>query len=145
MKFLVINGPNINLLGQREPDTYGVVTLDQLIKDTNAIATEMNIELQWFQSNVEGELVDSIQSALQECSGIIINPAGYGHTSVALRDALLAVGLPTVEIHLTNLLKREAFRHRTLTGEVCVGQINGFGAFGYGLAVRALYHHLSTH
>jgi 3-dehydroquinate dehydratase-2 len=142
MQFLVLNGPNLNLLGQRETAVYGAETLQGIIADTDRVAAEKGVHLRWFQSNIEGELVNCIQAAAKDCNGIIINPAGYGHTSVALRDALLAVSLPTVEIHLTNLLKREEFRHRTLTGDVAVGQINGFGAYGYQLAVNALYQHL---
>ena len=143
MKFLVINGPNLNLLGQREPELYGRLTLNELIEETTRFASDRGIQLDAVQSNHEGELIDHIQVASETYAGIILNPAGYGHTSVALRDALLAIDIPVVEVHLTNISKREDFRHRTLTGDVEVGQINGFGAYGYQLAVMALINEVS--
>ena len=143
MKFLVVNGPNLNLLGQREPELYGHLTLDQLTEETTRFASEQGIRLDTVQSNHEGELIDHIQRAPGAYAGIILNPAGYGHTSVALRDALLAIDIPIIEVHLTNISKREDFRHRTLTGDVAVGQINGFGAYGYQLAVLALINEVS--
>ena len=143
INILVINGPNLNLLGSRETSLYGQKGLDEIAKEVNGLANQHQVTLRWVQSNHEGQLIEYVHDALPDCAGIIINPAGYGHTSVALRDALLAVNLPTVEIHLTNIAKREDFRHRTLTADVVVGQINGFGAYGYQLALLALIRHLS--
>jgi len=143
MKLLIINGPNLNLLGIRETEHYGRQTLEEMMAAAQATAESNGATAQIFQSNHEGELIDAIHEARKDCDGIIINPAGYGHTSVALRDALLAVKLPTIEVHLTNIAKREEFRHRTLTADVAVGQINGLGAYGYQLAVLALLEHLT--
>jgi len=144
MKYLVINGPNMNLLGTREPDLYGHESLDTLMSTLTTWARGVQVEIQWIQSNHEGELIDAIQQAASAYDGIIINPAGYGHTSVALRDALLASSLPSVEVHLTNLAKREDFRSRTLTAGAALGQISGFGPTVYSLAVIALNEHLEN-
>jgi len=144
MRILLLNGPNLNLLGLREPTLYGHASLADLESALATDATEKGVELRTFQSNHEGELIDAIQKAGQDCDGIILNPAGYGHTSVALRDALLAVSLPTVEVHLTNLARREPFRHRTLTADVAIGSISGFGTYGYHLALDALIKQLTT-
>lgn len=144
MNILVVNGPNLNLLGSRETQVYGRQTLEEVASDVDALAQQKNVSVRWVQSNHEGELIEYIhQASSTKCAGIIINPAGYGHTSVALRDALLAVSLPSVEIHLTNIAKREDFRHRTLTADVTIGQVSGFGAYGYQLALLALIQHLS--
>ena len=144
MNILVVNGPNLNLLGCRETQLYGQQTLEEIANDVDALAKQESVVVRWVQSNHEGELIEYIQNASStECAGIIINPAGYGHTSVALRDALLAVNLPSVEFHLTNIAKREDFRHRTLTADVTIGQVSGFGAYGYQLALLALIQHLS--
>jgi len=141
-KILLINGPNLGLLGQREPEVYGRETLDDLVAAARRRAAELGAEMDSFQSDGEGELVSRIGQALNHYDGIVINPAAYTHTSVAIRDALAAVALPAVEVHLSNVYRREEFRHRSLMAPVCLGQICGFGGFGYILAVEALLHHL---
>lgn len=142
MRFLVLHGPNLNLLGEREPALYGHETLAAVNAELGRRAGERGHELRCIQSNHEGELIDALHAARYDCDGVVLNPGGYGHTSVALRDALLAVNLPTVEVHLTNLARREGFRHRTLTADVAVGTISGFGTHGYQLALEALVQHL---
>ncbi len=138
-KILLINGPNLQLLGVREPEIYGHVTLPQIVADLRDRAASMGAELLDFQSNSEGAIIDRIAAALTEgIDGIIINPAAYTHTSVAIRDALAAVRLPAVEVHLSNVTSREEFRTRSLTSPVCRGVIAGFGALGYRLALTAL-------
>lgn len=137
MQILVIHGPNLNLLGTREPEVYGSMTLAQIDADLAKIATEEGFALESFQSNHEGALVDRIQAAGRDgTSFIIINPAAYTHTSVALRDALAAVGLPFVEVHLSNIHKREAFRHHSYVSALAEGVICGLGAEGYQFALR---------
>ncbi|MEE2755629.1 MAG: type II 3-dehydroquinate dehydratase [Myxococcota bacterium] len=143
MKFLIVNGPNLNLLGSREPEVYGSESLDEIMNKTAAFATDNGVEIDSVQSHHEGVLIEAIQKAAGRFDGLIINPAGYGHSSVAIRDALIAVGLPAVEVHLSNLAQREEFRHRTLTADVCVGQICGFGGHGYPLAIMALKKHIA--
>ncbi len=141
MKILIINGPNLNMLGKRETDIYGNVKLediDRLLTDESKSIDE-NLVLEFFQSNSEGEIVGHIQLALDSCDGILINPAAYTHTSVAIRDALLSTGLPVVEVHISNIFKREEFRHRSFMSEVCVGVISGFGVDSYLLGLRGLY------
>lgn len=138
MKFCVINGPNLNLLGSREPGVYGATTLADINLMLEHIAQDLGVSLSFVQSNSEGALVDAVQQAADGCNGIIINPAAYTHTSVAIRDAIAAVGLPTVEVHLSNVYSREEFRHKSLIAPVVAGQIAGFGARGYELALRAL-------
>ena len=141
MKFLVINGPNLNMLGTREPEKYGTTTLADIEKEIAAHAKEKGVEVDFYQSNIEGEIVTAIQKAKCVYDGIVINPAAYTHTSVALRDAILAVELPAVEIHLSNIHTREEFRHHSYTAPVCVGQITGFGKFGYIMALDAIINH----
>lgn len=138
MKILVVNGPNLNLLGTREPEVYGILTLEKINEELLKYAKELGVEMEFFQSNVEGEIVNAIQAARQNCAGIVINPAAYTHTSVAIRDAISAVALPAVEIHISNVYAREEFRKHSLIAPVCVGQIAGFGLDSYKLAMLAL-------
>lgn len=142
MKVLVIHGPNLNLLGTREPRTYGTRTLDQINGDIASLAAELGVEVSFVQSNAEGGIVDAIQGAVGHYDGILMNPAAYTHTSVAIRDAVAAVGIPTVEVHLSNIHAREPFRHVSFLAPVCVGQICGFGHRSYLLGLRALVAHL---
>ena len=134
-KILVIHGPNLNLLGKREPDIYGKITIDRIDKRLKKMAKKYGIELDIFQSNHEGEIVDKIGKAKNNYSSLLINPAAYTHTSVAIRDAILATGIPTVEVHLSNIYAREDFRHISLIASVAKGQISGFGidSYAYGL------------
>jgi 3-dehydroquinate dehydratase-2 len=144
MKILVINGPNLNLLGQREPDVYGSETLADIESKTRQAAAALDVELDAFQSNEEGVLVTTIGQASGVYDGIIINPAAYTHTSIALRDAIKASGVPCVEVHLSNTHARESFRHTSLTAPVCIGQIMGFGGKGYLLALEGLVEKLRS-
>lgn len=138
VKILVINGPNLALLGRREPEVYGRTTLAEIEQALRADARRLDVEVAFFQSDCEGELVRRIGKACEEADGIILNPGAYTHTSIALRDAIAAVGLPCVEVHLSNPAAREEFRHRSYTAGVCVGQISGFGADSYRLALEGL-------
>jgi 3-dehydroquinate dehydratase-2 len=141
MNILVLNGPNLNLLGKREPDIYGSTTLETVIEDLVAYAADKNVLVEHFQSNAEHELVDKIQSILTagfKCDGIIINPAAFTHTSVAIRDALLATKLPIVEVHLSNIHQREAFRQHSYISDIAKGVIAGLGTQGYTFALDAL-------
>lgn len=138
MKVLVLHGPNLNLLGIREPDVYGVLTLEDINQRLEAHADIHGIELRIQQSNHEGVLIDAVQEARTWADGLVVNPGGYTHTSVALRDAVAAAGLPTVEVHLSNIHAREEFRHTSLIAPVCVGQISGLGWIGYQLALDYL-------
>ncbi len=130
-KILVIHGPNLNLLGKREPNIYGKITIDQINKKLQALAKKKKIKLDIFQSNHEGEIVDKIQKAKKSYSSLLINPAAYTHTSVAIRDAISATDIPTVEVHLSNIYSREDFRHTSLIASVARGQISGFGIDSY--------------
>lgn len=132
---LVINGPNINMLGKREPEIYGSLTMEDINNKISQHAKELNCKVDFFQSNHEGELVTAIQNAMGVYNGIIINPAAYTHTSVALCDALASIDVPAIEVHISNIHKREEFRHVSLTCPSCVGQICGLGADGYILAL----------
>ena len=143
MRFSVINGPNLNLLGRREPEIYGSTTLADINLALEQVAAGLGVSLVFAQSNSEGALVDAVQQAAGSCNGIIINPAAYTHTSVAIRDAISAVALPTVEVHLSNVYSREEFRHKSLIAPVVVGQITGFGPKGYELALRGLVDYLT--
>ena len=138
MNLIIINGPNLNLLGEREPDVYGKVTLDEINTKMSALAKELQLELEFFQSNHEGEIVEKIGQSRNSSKALIINPAAYTHTSIAIRDAIAASGLPAVEVHLSNVYGREEFRHKSLIAPVCKGQIAGFGMNSYLLAVRAV-------
>lgn len=142
MKILCLNGPNLNLLGTREPDKYGVYTLSDIEKEVFQKAKELNVEIDFYQNNIEGELVNKIQSAKGIYDGIIINPAAYTHTSIAIRDAFLAVQIPSVEIHLSNIHKREEFRQKSFIAPVCIGQISGFGKNSYILGLYAIVDYL---
>jgi 3-dehydroquinate dehydratase-2 len=143
MNILIINGPNLQLLGQREKDVYGVDTLESIEKHLESVASSIGVGISFFQNNSEGAIVDRIAEARKEkIDGIVINPAAYTHTSVALRDALSAVEIPAVEVHISNIHKREEFRHKSLTASICLGQICGLGADGYEWALRALVRYL---
>jgi len=142
-KILVIHGPNLNMLGKREPDTYGHETLDEINTTLKARAKGLGLFLEAFQSNHEGEIVDKIQQANDSFQGIIINPAAYTHTSVAIRDALIMLDIPIVEIHLSNIYKRESFRHQSMVSDIALAQIAGFGPYGYMLALEGLVQELS--
>jgi 3-dehydroquinate dehydratase-2 len=135
---VVLHGPNLNLLGTREPHLYGTTTLAEIDRTLAERASARNATVESFQSNSEGELINRIQSAKGHAQGIVINPAAYTHTSIAIADALAAVALPAVEVHLSNLHRREAFRRRSFTGAVCIGTVAGFGARSYYLALEAV-------
>ena len=142
MKILIINGPNINMLGKREPEIYGALTLDDINKRLTEFASMVadDIELEFFQSNIEGEIVSKIQST--DAQGLLINPAGYTHTSIAIPDAIKAVSIPAVEIHLTNVQAREDFRKISYISPVCIGTVAGFGEDSYKMALLGLYNRL---
>lgn len=140
MKVLFLNGPNLNLLGTREPEVYGRTTLADIEMSVRERAAQLNVEVDFRQSNQEGELVEWIQKAKNHFDVIVINAAAYTHTSVALRDAISAVGVPTIEIHLSNIHAREEFRHKSIIAAVCVGQICGFGSRSYLLGLEASVH-----
>jgi 3-dehydroquinate dehydratase-2 len=138
-KILVLNGPNLNLLGKRQPEIYGKATLPDIENQVRALAKDLGVEIDFRQSNSEAELVTWIQEAEGKFGALVINPAAYTHTSLAMRDAISAVGIPTVEIHLSNIHKREPFRHHSYIAEVAVGQIAGFGVNSYLLGLRAAF------
>lgn len=142
MKILVINGPNLNLLGDREKENYGEITLDKINEELSILASELGVEIDFFQSNFEGEIVDKIQKAKDNFNGIIINPAAYTHTSIAIRDAILAIKTPAIEVHLSNIHSREEFRQKSFVAPVCIGQIAGFKKDSYTLALRAMVNYL---
>ena len=136
MRILVLHGPNLNLLGTREPDVYGKTTLAEIDTSLAALAAELGVAIESAQSNHEGVLIDRIQAA--RADGILINPGGYTHTSVAIRDALTGVGIPFVEVHLSNIHGRESFRRQSLFSDVAIAQVAGFGPFSYTVALRGL-------
>ncbi|MCH2176552.1 MAG: type II 3-dehydroquinate dehydratase [Lentisphaeria bacterium] len=143
-KILVLNGPNIQLLGIREASIYGNASLTTLEEKLRVVAADLGVEIEFLQSNHEGELLDKISDSYGQVDGIIINPAAFTHTSVALRDALAGVDIPTIEVHISNIHKREEFRHHSYTADVCIGQICGLGLDGYEWALRHLHKHLSA-
>lgn len=138
MKIMVIQGPNLNMLGVREQHIYGPVKLEQIHAQMKEFATQNSAEIDFFQSNLEGEIVDKLQECYGEVDGIIINPAAYTHTSIAIRDAIAAVGIPTIEVHISNIHRREEFRKENMVAPVCASSIVGFGPFGYHLAMIGL-------
>ncbi|AGZ82308.1 3-dehydroquinate dehydratase [Campylobacter fetus subsp. testudinum] len=138
MKIMVIQGPNINMLGKRETNIYGAMSMESIHEQMKTVADQAGVEIEFFQSNFEGEIVDKIQECLGEFDGIIINPAAYTHSSIAIRDAISAVKLPVVEVHISNIYQREEFRQKSLIAPVCAGQIIGFGPVGYHLAMMGM-------
>lgn len=144
MKILVINGVNMNMLGLREPEKYGTMTLKDLEKELYAFSFELGIDIETFQSNFEGEIVEKIHNAKDNFDGIIINAGAYTHTSIAIRDAIASINIPTAEIHMTNIYKREEFRHHSYIAPVCIGQISGFGVNSYKLGLKAIVDYLNT-
>lgn len=137
-RILIINGPNLNMLGVREPNIYGAETLDSLYKKIKKRADELNLEVSFFQSNTEGEIIDEIQKALNSYDGIVINPGAYTHYSIAIRDAIASIDIPVIEVHISNVYKREEFRHKSVIAPVCKGQICGLGSNGYIYALEEL-------
>mgnify|MGYP006269065815 CR=1 FL=1 len=140
MNVLVIHGPNLNLLGKREPDIYGTVTLEEINSRLAVLARELGADVTFFQSNHEGELVQKIQDAMGTCQALVINPGAYTHTSVALRDAIASTGILAIEVHLSNIYRREEFRQHSYISGVALGQITGFGPESYLLGLRAAVH-----
>jgi 3-dehydroquinate dehydratase-2 len=140
---LILHGPNLNLLGQREPEVYGSLTLAEIDRQLVDLGRELGLEVHSLQSNHEGALIDALHEARAWAAGIVINPGGYTHTSVALRDAILAIDLPVIEAHLSNIYAREEFRRHSLIAPVCLGSIAGFGWYSYALALRAMANKLA--
>lgn len=137
-KILIIHGPNLNMIGKREPALYGKITLNKINAGLKKLGKTQGLSIETFQSNHEGEIVEKIQRAMGTCRGIIINPAAYTHTSIAIRDALLLLDIPIIEVHLSNIYKRESFRHTSMVADVATAQIAGLGADGYTMALEAI-------
>jgi 3-dehydroquinate dehydratase-2 len=144
MNIIVIHGPNLNLLGTREPDLYGSLTYDQLNEDIKQYGHELELRVVCHHYNSESDIINKIQQSASSYSGIAINAAAYTHTSVAIRDAILSISIPVVEVHLSNIYKRESFRHHSMIADVCVGQISGFGKYSYFLALQAIKFHIGV-
>jgi len=144
MKILIIHGPNLNMLGKREPDIYGSTTLTDINKQIEKEAKSLKIKVEYFQSNSEGEIVTKIQDSLGSIDGIVINPAAYTHTSVAIRDAILSTNIECVEVHISNIYKREKFRQNSYVSGVALGVISGFGTYSYILGLKAIANHLKS-
>ena len=142
MDLLLVNGPNLNLVGRREPSIYGSQTLEDIQEDLLTLASELDAKLTFFQSNSEGEIIDCIQNSVGSIDGILINAGAYTHTSIALRDALLGVDIPYVEVHLSNIYSREEFRHKSFLSDKALGVVCGFGPISYQLALRGIVSHL---
>jgi 3-dehydroquinate dehydratase-2 len=138
MKIVVIQGPNLNMLGVREQNIYGPMKLEQIHAQMKEVATQNSIEIEFFQSNLEGEIVDKIQECYGEAHGLIINAAAYTHTSIAIRDAIAAINIPTIEVHISNIHRREEFRKDNMIAPVCTSSVVGFGPFGYHLAMMGM-------
>ena len=143
MDLLLINGPNLNLVGKREPTIYGAQTLEDIQKDLSTLAIQLGVELNFFQSNSEGEMIDCIQKSIGSIDGIIINAGAYTHTSIALRDALLGVSIPYVEVHISNIYSREEFRHKSFLSDKALGLVCGFGSNSYNLALNGIVTYLN--
>ncbi len=144
LQILVIHGPNLNLLGTREPEIYGSASLDEINAELTTVAKDCGVEVEFFQSNHEGAIIDRVQEAPSFADGILINPGGLSHSSISLRDALVAADIPVVEVHLSNIFAREEFRSHSFVSEVAVGVISGFGRAGYRYALQALVDHLGS-
>jgi 3-dehydroquinate dehydratase-2 len=144
MKIAVVHGPNLRLLGRREPHVYGTASLEEIDRELQNVALELDIQLEFFQSNHEGEILDYLETASSRVQGILINPAGLTHTSVSLRDALAGIGVPTVEVHLSNPVAREEFRRISFVAPVALGTVAGFGKNSYLFGLRGLVAHLQT-
>ena len=144
MRIAIINGPNLNLLGRREPDVYGKDTLEDIHSEVKSLGEELGIEIETFQSNSEGDILDFLEAVANRADGLLVNPGGLTHTSVALRDGLLALGLPFVEVHLSNTASREKFRHHSFIAPLSIGIVMGFGLNSYLLALRGLVAHITS-
>ncbi|MGP4080935.1 type II 3-dehydroquinate dehydratase [Pseudalkalibacillus sp. R45] len=142
MRIMVLNGPNLNRLGKREPEIYGQETLEQIMSDLQSTAKKNGCEIDYRQSNHEGDLIDWIHESVDEYNGLILNPGAFTHYSYAIRDAIASVEIPAVEVHLSNIYARESFRHTSVIAEVAIGQVSGFGSAGYGLALKGLLQYL---
>ena len=144
MRILIINGANLNMLGFREPEQYGTTTLKDIVKDLHAYSFSLGIDIETYQSNIEGEIVERIQQAHEHFDGIVLNAGAYTHTSIAIRDAITSVKMPVVEVHMSNIYRREEFRHKSVIAPVCIGQIAGFKADSYKLGLKALVNYLNN-